>query len=674
MPLPAANILSSETSPYLLQHSQNPVHWRPWSRDALAEARETGRPILVSVGYAACHWCHVMAHESFEDASVAEVMNRLFVNIKIDREERPDLDQIFMAALTATGEQGGWPLTMFLTPDGRPFWGGTYFPRHPRYGRPGFIQVLEAVHGAWTTKRAELSESAAVLAVHVQSQLAVSGAPRSVDRHAVNDYAERIGRLIDMDKGGIRGAPKFPNVPLLSVLRLSRHDLYNTDRRQAVLYSLAEMLKGGIYDHVGGGLSRYSTDSDWLVPHFEKMLYDNAQLIDLAGWAFAETGDEMFRVRIEETIGWLLREMRTADGVFAASLDADSEGEEGLFYTWNRSEIESILGADTGDFLAVYRLNAPPEWHGDPILSLAPRIPVDHRVFKEPFQRYRSALLERRGRRIRPTRDDKVLTDWNGLAISAIARAARQFARPDWLDAAIAAFRFVDESTDNSGRLPHSTNAGRRLFPALSSDYAAIVTAAIALFEATGHQSYLTRARHYADQLDRWHGDGNGGHYLTASDSSDVPIRIRGDVDDAVPSATAQIIAALARLAMCVGDSAIVDRAYRAAEAAAGRIAAQQYGQAGILAAMAILVDSGKLVTVDRPGDLAFARVADAHPDPRRVDIALTTDIDDRTIELPGGVLPDLSRPGAWLCTAQFCKPFIADADELERQLRAGPA
>ena len=674
MPLPAANLLSSETSPYLLQHSQNPVHWRPWSHDALAEARETGRPILVSGGYAACHWCHVMAHESFEDAGVAEVMNRLFVNIKIDREERPDLDQIFMAALTATGEQGGWPLTMFLTPDGRPFWGGTYFPRLARYGRPGFIQVLEAVHGAWTTKRAELSESAAVLAGHVQSQLAVSGAPRSVDRHAVDDYAERIGRMIDMDKGGIRGAPKFPNVPLLSVLRLARHDLCKAEHRQAVLYSLSEMLKGGIYDQVGGGLSRYSTDSDWLVPHFEKMLYDNAQLIDLAGWALAETGDEMFRVRIEETIGWLLREMRTADGAFASSLDADSEGEEGRFYTWNRSEIESILGADTGDFLSVYRLNAPPEWHGNSILSLAPRVPVDHRVFNDPFQRYRSALLDMRDRRIRPTRDDKVLTDWNGLAISAIARAARQFARPDWLDAATAAFRFVDESTDDSGRLPHSINAGRRLSPALSSDYAAIITTVIALFEATGDQSYLSRARHYADQLDRWHGDGTGGHYLTASDSRDVPIRIRGDVDDAVPSATAQIIAALARLAMCAGDTAIGDRAYRAAEAAAGRIAGQQYGQAGILAAMAILVDSAKLITVDRPGDRTFARVADTHPDPRRVDIAYMTDIDDRKIELPGGVFPDLSRPGAWLCTAQFCKPFIADADELERQLRAGPA
>lgn len=670
MPLPAANILSSETSPYLLQHRDNPVHWRPWGHDALLEARESGRPILVSVGYAACHWCHVMAHESFEDADVAAVMNRLFVNIKIDREERPDLDQIFMAALTATGEQGGWPLTLFLTPDGKPFWGGTYFPRHARYGRPGFIQVLEAVHAAWTTKHTELSESASILARHVQSRLATSGAPRSFDRNALDDYAEQIGRMIDMDKGGIRGAPKFPNAPLLNVLRLSCLHSHRPDHRDAVLHSLAEMLKGGIYDHVGGGLSRYSTDADWLVPHFEKMLYDNVQLVDLAGWAYGQTADNLFRVRIEETIEWLLREMRTAEGAFASSLDADSDGEEGRFYTWNRSEIESILGSEAAVFLSHYRLNAPAGWHGNPILSLEPRKPTDPIVFGTHFQRYRSSLLSTRDRRTRPARDDKVLTDWNGLAIAAVARAARQFHRSDWMDAAVTAYRFVNESTDGNGRLPHSTNAGRRLFPALSSDYAAMITASLALFEATGDRSYLTRSRHLAEQLDLWYGDGEGAHYLTASDSSDVPMRIRGDVDDAVPSATAQIISALAHLAICTSDSADTDRVHRAADAAYGRIADQQYGQAGILAAIAVLADSSKLITVDRPGDSTFSRIACAIPDPRRVDIAVTTDMTEAAIRLPGGIVPNLTLPGAWLCTAHTCKPFIADSGELERELR----
>lgn len=670
MRLPAANILSSETSPYLLQHAENPVHWRPWGPAALAEAREEGRLILVSVGYAACHWCHVMAHESFEDADVAAVMNRLFVNIKVDREERPELDQFLMAALTATGEQGGWPLTMFLTPQGKPFWGGTYFPRHARYGRPGFIQVLEAVSGAWSSKRTELAESADNLAAHVASQLAVSVAPRAVDPTVIDDYADRIGRLIDMDKGGIRGAPKFPNAPLMNVLRLSYLSRHHPDHRKAVIHSLAEMLKGGIYDHVGGGICRYSTDSDWLVPHFEKMLYDNAQLIDLCGWAYAETGDRLFRVRIEETVSWLIREMRGSGGAFTSSLDADSDGSEGRFYTWNRSEIESILAADAADFLAAYRLVAPRDWHGDPILAMPQGLAIDERVFSPSFEVHRSRLLLARDSRKRPGRDDKVLVDWNGLAISTIARAARQLDRPDWLDAVVPAFRFITESVDAEGRLPHSILGDRKLFPALSSDYAAMIGASLSLFEATTDPAYIACARRFLDQLERWHGDGDGGHHLTASDALDVPLRIRGDVDDAIPSATAHIVASLASLSVLTADPELNDRAYRAAEAAFGRVTGQPYGQAGLLASIAVLLEARKLITVDGPGSPAFARVADAYPDPRRVDVRLVTGSEGSPATLPGGVLPDTRHPGAWYCTAQTCLPVITDPTELDRLLR----
>lgn len=670
MRLPAANILSTETSPYLLQHAGNPVHWRPWGAAALADAREDDRLILVSVGYAACHWCHVMAHESFEDPDVAAVMNRLFVNIKIDREERPELDQIFMAALTATGEQGGWPLTMFLTPEGKPFWGGTYYPRHARYGRPGFIQVIEAVHGAWSSKRADLVESADTLSAHIASQLGVSVAPRAIDRRVIDDYADRVAGLFDMDKGGIRGAPKFPNAPLMNVIRLAYLSNRNPDHRGAVIHSLAEMLKGGIYDHVGGGLCRYSTDSDWLVPHFEKMLYDNAQLIDFCGWAYAETGDNLFRVRIEETISWLFREMMGPSGAFSSSLDADSEGEEGRFYTWNRSGVESILEADAPDFLAAYRLTAPSEWPGAPILALPPRIPVDERIFSPPFDDYRRRLFRAREARERPGRDDKILVDWNGLAISAIARAARQLGRPDWLKGANQAYRFITESMGEDRRLPHSILGDRKLFPALSSDYAAMITASLSLFEANADSEYIDGARHFARELDRWYGDGSGGHFLTASDAGDVPIRIRGDADDAMPSATAQIVAALARLAILTGDQEIADRAHRAAEAAFGRATDQLYGQAGILSSIAALIDSKKLVTVDEPGSSAFARVADAYPDPRRVDVRLSVGSKNSAASLPGGTLPDLSLPGAWLCSAQICLPVISEPTELERFLR----
>jgi uncharacterized protein YyaL (SSP411 family) len=320
MPLPAENLLSTEASPYLRQHKDNPVHWRPWSMEALAEAKETGRPILLSVGYAACHWCHVMAHESFEDESVAALMNRLFVNIKVDREERPDIDQIYMAALTATGEQGGWPLTMFLTPDARPFWGGTYFPKEPRYGRAGFTQILDAIHRAWQEKKSEITTDAARLTAHVESQLAQSRDPASLSDQQITALAEPYLAAIDPQRGGLKGAPKFPNVPIMTTLWMQWLESGDQRYRDAVLLSLRSMLNGGIYDHVGGGLCRYSTDADWMVPHFEKMLYDNAQLLTLCGWAYGVTGEKLFRDRIEGTISWLLREMRSEDGAFVAVL------------------------------------------------------------------------------------------------------------------------------------------------------------------------------------------------------------------------------------------------------------------------------------------------------------------------------------------------------------------
>ena len=350
MTLPPQNLLAEEASPYLQQHSGNPVHWRAWSPASLDEAKSLDRPILLSVGYAACHWCHVMAHESFENDGVAAVMNRLFVNIKVDREERPDIDQIYMAALSSMGEQGGWPLTMFLTPDGKPFWGGTYFPHEPRYGRPGFIQVMEAVDKAWREKRASLHQSADGLTSHVEARLSGTHAKESLDRGTLTDLAGRIDGMIDRDLGGLRGAPKFPNAPFMLTLWLSWLRDGNAAHRDDVLVSLEQMLGGGIYDHIGGGLSRYSTDAEWLVPHFEKMLYDNAELIRFCNWAYAESGNDLFRVRIEEIVDWLLREMRVDGGAFAASLDADSDGEEGLFYTWSKDEVEAVLGDDSALF------------------------------------------------------------------------------------------------------------------------------------------------------------------------------------------------------------------------------------------------------------------------------------------------------------------------------------
>jgi uncharacterized protein YyaL (SSP411 family) len=670
MPLPAENLLAAEASPYLRQHKDNPVHWRPWSTEALAEARETDRPILLSVGYAACHWCHVMAHESFEDESVAAVMNRLFVNIKVDREERPDIDQIYMAALSATGEQGGWPLTMFLTPDAQPFWGGTYFPKEPRYGRPGFTQVLEAIHRAWQEKRDEITADAGRLTAHVAAQIGQSRDPSPLSERQLDALAEPYLAAIDPEKGGLRGAPKFPNAPIMTTLWLKWLQSGDIRYRDAVLHSLRSMLNGGIYDHVGGGLCRYSTDADWIVPHFEKMLYDNAQLLLLCGWAYGVTEAKLFQSRIESTIAWLLREMRTEGGAFASSLDADSEEEEGKFYTWNREEIESALGDDTGAFLQAYSLASPPNWEGHPILRAASELP-------DAACDDRSPLLEklrlRREDRVRPGRDDKVLVDWNGLAVRALAQCARQFGRSDWLEAAEKAYRTVAESM-RDGRLPHSILGERKLYPGISSDYAAMMNAAISLYEATANAGYLADARRMLAALDAWHADPTGtGYYVSASDSSDVIIRVRGDADEAMPSATAQIVEALARFASASGDPDLAAKAFDAAASAVGRAAHQRYGQSGIVNTIPLVLQPRKLVMIEPDGAPLFVPEANRTPDPRRVDVTVSISKTAERLALPGGAEIDPSKPAAYLCIGMTCLPPITDPAELRQALSPTP-
>ena len=657
VPLPQENLLSNETSPYLRQHGDNPVHWRAWSPTALAEARELDRPILLSIGYAACHWCHVMAHESFESPEVAAVMNRLFVNIKVDREERPDIDQIYMAALTAMGEQGGWPLTIFLTPDAKPFWGGTYFPKEPKYGRPGFIQVLEAIAEAWQSKREEIGKSSDALKRHVKSSLARPSMGTADPSAMLEPLAAGIFRLIDHQQGGLQGAPKFPNAPLMHTLWLNWLKIGEEQHGLAVSSSLRHMLAGGIYDHVGGGLCRYSTDAEWLVPHFEKMLYDNAQLLRMANWGHAATGEELFRIRIEETVGWLMREMVVEGGAFASSLDADSEGQEGLFYTWSQEEIEAALNDDYRLFFNYLTLSSPRGWEGKPIICQSAE--QASAPAAEELSRIKRRLYETRERRVRPARDDKVLVDWNGLAIAALAEVGRSFGRKDWIDHASVAYRFILATRDTEGRLPHSILGERRLYPALSTDYAAMSNGAISLFEATGDRSYLGHARQFLEKLDEFHEDEDkAGHYLTAADSSDVPIRIRGDVDEAIPSATGQIIEATARLANAL------------AEYAAGRAAHQQFGQAGIINACALAATPVKLVMIEDPAQPKFVPVANRLPDPRRIDIVLPVGASQNLPDLGDGTLPPTSRPAAFLCTGQTCLPAMSEAEELETVLR----
>ncbi len=665
MSLPPENLLGLETSPYLLQHKDNPVHWRPWSKDALDEARETGKPILLSVGYAACHWCHVMAHECFEDNEVATVMNRLFINIKVDREERPEIDQIYMAALAATGEQGGWPLTMFLTPDARPFWGGTYFPKQPRYGRPGFVQVMEQVAVALAQKADEVAKNANILIGHVKKRLAADAASIEPNLGQLGSLASGIANAVDRTAGGIGTAPKFPSAPLMEALWIDGLTTGNEEHRTLFVHSLREMLNGGIYDHLAGGLCRYATDSQWLVPHFEKMLYDNSYMIRHSIWAHAYSGEELFRDRIEQTVSWLAAEMQLPEGGFASSLDADSDGEEGKFYVWQLSEIQAALGADSDMFCNEYGVTGEGNWEGKNILHRR------HAGASKPFvpesmAKLRDRLLAVRSRRIRPGRDDKLLADWNGLLIRALAEAGRYFANSEWIEMAAASYTSVT-AYKKDGRLPHSIGNGRGLYPALLSDYAAMVLSAVSLFEATGNTAYIDDAKAWLGVLEKWYGDGDGSYFLTAADATDVPVRIRGDSDEAVTSATALTIEAVHKLALLTGDMDLMERSHTIAAAATGRVSSMQYGQAGIITAAALVLQPIKLVV---HGDGRFVTVANRIPDPRRVDVMTAAGVTGGLTAMPDGSTARDTSSGATLCTGTTCLPPITEPQALEESLR----
>ena len=408
------NRLGHETSPYLLQHQHNPVDWWAWGPEALAEAKRTNRPILLSVGYAACHWCHVMAHESFEDAATARVMNDLFVNIKVDREERPDIDQIYMAALHHLGEQGGWPLTMFLTPDGEPIWGGTYFPNTSRYGRPAFVDVLHEIARMFREEPQKIENNRAALMARLAAAARPSGAV-TIGVAELDHASRQLGGLIDPVNGGTRGAPKFPQAALFELLWRAGRRTGETRYFAAVEITLDHISDGGIFDHLGGGFARYSVDERWLVPHFEKMLYDNAQLLDLLATAHLRTRKPLYRQRAQETVGWLAREMTLPEGAFSASLDADSEGEEGKFYVWSYDEVIDTLGRDDGEFFARhYDVTPSGNFEGHNIINCLKHLPrsIDDDT---RLAGLRAKLFAVREKRVRPGLDDKVLADWNGL-------------------------------------------------------------------------------------------------------------------------------------------------------------------------------------------------------------------------------------------------------------------
>ncbi|CAN5803590.1 thioredoxin domain-containing protein [soil metagenome] len=664
------NRLAGETSPYLLQHAHNPVDWYPWGDAALTRARTEDRPIFLSIGYAACHWCHVMEHESFENEETARLLNDGFVAIKVDREERPDLDAIYMDAVQQMTGHGGWPMSVFLTPDGRPFYGGTYFPDQPRHGMPSFKQVLEGVREAWRERRAEIEQASVSLVAAIASVSPGAAADAAPGGEALLDAAMvGLERGFDAQTGGWGQAPKFPQ-PMSTELLLRLHVLTGDARPLAMARrTLDAMAAGGIYDHLGGGFARYATDAIWLVPHFEKMLYDNAQLARVYVHAWLLTGDARYRSVAEQTLTFIERELLTEDGGFAASLDADTNGEEGLTYVWSKAEIDRLLGPNAGDFERAYGVTEAGNWEGHNILS---------RVAEgddELLTQARTTLFEARRGRPQPARDDKVLSAWNGLAIGAFADAAAAFDDQHLADVARrAADLLLTRVRDESGRLHRSWKDGRALHAGVLEDYAHLADGLLALYQATFDERWFVAARELIDVALERFADPAGGFFDTADDHEALITRPKGTQDNAIPSGGAMATEILVRLAALTGEGRYQDAAERAIGALAGLPArhptafaqwlnAQTLTVAG-LTEVALSGDPGteaarSLLAVLRTGYRPFVVLA-AGPSLASA-VPLLHDRPQRD-----------GRPTAYVCRAFACRNPVTEPADLEAQLASG--
>ncbi|WP_298281682.1 thioredoxin domain-containing protein [Acidocella sp.] len=646
------NRLAETSSPYLLQHKDNPVHWQPWGEEAFAEAARLDRPVLLSSGYAACHWCHVMAHESFETIEIAALMNAHFVSIKLDREERPDIDHACMTALHAMGEQGGWPLTMALTPDGQPFWGGTYFPPAPRFGRPSFAQVLHALARAWAEDRPRLLHAASAIGRALAAQGAADPGPGPTP--ALLDRARALYlRGQDWAQGGLGRAPKFPNAPVYRFLWQDGFRAGDPDALRATHLLLERMSLGGIHDHLGGGYARYATDAAWLIPHFEKMLYDNAQILELLALAFAHDTQPLYAARAREMVAWLRRDMAHEDA-FAAALDADSDGEEGKFYVWTREEIAGLLGAATERFAAHYPLPREGNWEHKIILERVSPLGAE-----DELAPLRAKLFAHRALRVAPKRDDKILTDWNALTIAALARAGLVFAEPAWLTLAADLFDAVRARlTAPDGTLGHGWAGGRISAPGLLEDYAALLRAALALYEALGAPRYLAAAREIFTQLEARFTDGAGAYFMSPPGETRAP-RLRNPADGPTPSGLGLTAEALARLYHLTGEAAYRDKAEALLGAFGGT--PETLINAPTMLAAADLLANGACVVITG-GAEGLARVALTAPDPAI--IVLRAEAGALSPAHPAHGKP-ADRPAAYVCRAGTCGLPVTDESAL---------
>jgi uncharacterized protein len=662
------NRLAQETSPYLQQHAENPVDWYPWGPEALERARREDKPILLSVGYSACHWCHVMAHESFEDPEVAGVMNRLFINVKVDREERPDLDQIYQSAHQMLSQRtGGWPLTMFLSPDGAPFFGGTYFPKETRYGLPGFPELCERIAAIWVDKRADIA---------AQNQEVLKALSRTVPRGAaarselssrpVRAILETLRANFDAHLGGFGAAPKFPHPTDLELcLRKGEKEMADT--------TLKRMCEGGIYDQLGGGFCRYSVDAEWMIPHFEKMLYDNGPLLALLADAWLVTGDALYARCAEETAGWIMREMQSQEGGYYSSLDADSEHEEGKFYVWSREEARALLSDEEHQvFSAHYGLDLPANfenrhWH----LHVSKPIAEKERPILDCA---RKKLFAVREKRIRPGRDEKALVSWNALAIRGMARAGRVFGRPDWIDSARRALDFIRARMWREGRLFATYKDGRAHLNAYLDDYAFLIAALLELMQAEFEAGDLDFGKELADVLLEQFEDAEaGGFFFTARDHEQLIHRPKPGHDNATPSGNAVAAWGLARLAALTGEQRYAKAAERTLELFYPAMRDYPAGFGAMAIALDELLEPPKvLVLRGRAAPLAEWCSA----------LAREYLPDTAVLAIPGeakGLPAPLDKPprpepvNGWLCRGVTCLPPISDLVNLRNALKHNP-
>ena len=670
------NRLGAETSPYLRQHRENPVDWYPWGDDAFALAVAEGKPIFLSVGYSSCHWCHVMAHESFEKPETAEIMNRLFVNVKVDREERPDVDAVYMQAVQALTGRGGWPMSVWLTPDGRPFYGGTYFPDDDRHGMPSFTRVCEVVAEAWRDQRDDVEEQASKLTEAIDEQvLQPPGAGHDAGRLTAEILATAVPKVhtqFDRQWGGFGRAPKFPQAMTIDFLcrELVRSD--SPETREMITTSLDAMAAGGIHDQLGGGFARYSTDETWLVPHFEKMLYDNALLTRAYLHGYLATGEERYRSVVEDTVGYVLRDLTDPAGGFYSAEDADSEGVEGKFYCWSPAEIHVVCGGDAHEVLRYFGVTAQGNFV-DPhtnfrgsILHVANR----NEPMPEAVQRQLANLLERRETRVRPGLDDKVLLGWNALFLAALTEAAAALDRDDWMAAARAnATLLLRELRNDDGRFLRSWHAP---YLAYAEDYAALLEALLTLTELDD-VAWLADARVVADELLRLFLDrDNGGFFTSGSDAEALVVRPKDVFDDATPSANALAANALLRLHAMTCDERYETPAVAILAMLAGPMASHPTGFAYVLGALERHVRAPiEIVIIGDPAD-ARTRALLAEVTHRLVpaSVTMTTAGADATIPLLAD-RPARDAPTAYVCEHYACREPVTAPDALRAQIDA---